>query len=129
MTEAKVTVTELFENGLYRMTEVRTAYEDGSFVSHQYEISATTETLENNLEEFLPSIYVKKGRCEGREKFKVEISAVGKSYMSETEFETYIKAAKYGQIALKKAQEVIASRQNGVAVEGAYVVREYTEEA
>lgn len=131
MTKSTETVTELFENGIYRMTEVRTAtaYDGGTFVSHQYEISATTETLENNLDRFLPSIYVKKGRVEGREKFKVEISAAGHSYMGEAEFETYIKAAKYGQMALKKAQEIIACRQNGVAVEGAVVLHEYTEEA
>lgn len=129
MTEAKVTVTELFENGLYRMTEVRTAYEGGTFVSHQYSVEPTTEELQNGLENFLPSIYIKKSRNGGKEEFKAEVSAVGHCYMNETEFETYIKAAKYGQMALLKAQEVIASRQNGVEVEGAYVVREYTEEA
>lgn len=129
MTKATVTVTELFENGLYRMTEVRTAYEGGTFVSHQYSVEPTTEELPNGLENFLPSIYIKKSRSEGKEEFKAEVSAVGHCYMNETEFETYILAAKRGQEALEKANEIIELRQKGYEISGSYVVNEFTEEA
>lgn len=124
--EKQYKVTELFNNGVYRLTKSDSVYPDYTLTDYRAEtlVGRQSEGAFGEMARFVPSIYIDGdvlgNRFDG--KFKVEIQTTSYGALSTSEFDLFMKAQNTAWTTAAIIESTIEAVLEGKEIKGAVVI-------